>query len=180
MGGTTPAVEQLQEENRLLRLRLAESGGGVMRVVGNNTYAGGTYDIFVRFILNEGTAQQRIFWNPAGDGSEYAQSMSTRYLANWELRIESGSPGAEWLKIGEVVKSGGAPAITDMRPLFFEGTVDSTYESAWSTEGGGVANDRNADRQQYGVKDLQTFTAAMRQCFTDIRGRGTSGSRVRV
>lgn len=43
------------------------------------------------------------------------------------------------------------------------------YQSGWSTDGGGVANDRYADRLNYGVKDLQTFTAAVRQLFEDLR-----------
>ena len=130
------------------------------------------WGVYIRFEYNDGDSASRIFWNPAGTGSELSQSVPTRRLANWSLRVELSNPGSEWLKIGTVDNTGGTLVITDERPFFFEGVPDDSYQSGWSTEGGGVANDRNADRALYGVHDFQSFTAAMRQCVEDIRGRG--------
>ncbi|MFA5028483.1 MAG: hypothetical protein WC713_11470, partial [Candidatus Methylomirabilota bacterium] len=46
------------------------------------------------------------------------------------------------------------------------------YRSGWSVDGGGVFADRSVDRATYGVGDLQMFSAAVRQCLEDIKGRG--------
>lgn len=131
-----------------------------------------SYGLYVRFEYVDGDNSSRIFWNPSGTGSETAQTVATRRNANWSIRIELSNPGAEWLKIATLDNTGVGVAITDERPLYFEGEIHNSYQSGWSTDGGGDANDRNADRQQYGVKDFQTFTAAMRQSLEDIKGRG--------
>jgi hypothetical protein len=150
--------------------------GAVERVVDVSTFANGTYGVYIRFELIDGTSASRAFWDPAGDGSEFAQTIATRRLADWSVRVElltSGSPGAEWLKIGEAVISGGAvTGVTEQRDFFFEGEEHNSYASQWSSDGSGDANDRNADRATYGVQSLHTFTAAMRQCLEDIKGRG--------
>lgn len=134
-----------------------------------SSYAAGTYGIYIRFEETEGSSQGRIFWNPTGTGSEYVDSVPTRYVAKWALRVEAGSPGEEWLKIGQTNET--ATSITDQRSFYFEGTP-TTYLSGWSTDGGGSASDRNASRDQYGVGDLHTFIRAMKQCMEDIKGRG--------
>jgi hypothetical protein len=144
--------------------------GAASITIDMNTYASATYGIYIRFQEDAGNTQSRIFWDPTGVGSENINSIATRHLASWAVRIETSSPGAEWLKIGEVVQS--TMAITDQRPFYFEGSVDSTYDSGWSSDGDGGANDRNADRSTYGVEDLHTFIRAMKQCVEDIKGRG--------
>lgn len=137
-----------------------------------NSYAAGDYGIYIRFEEIESDDQGRIFWNPTGDGSEYVDTVSTRYVAKWSLRVESASPGTEWLLIGEVAQA--TMVITDKRPFYFEGMPHTTtaYQSGWSTDGDGLANDRNADRATYGVGDFHTFIRAVKQCLEDIKGRG--------
>ncbi len=150
------------------------SEGDATRIIDIGSFSAGTYGVYVRFELLSGESSSRAFWDPTGDGEEIAQTIPTRRLANWSVRVELMTPGAEWLRVSTVVIDA-APVvtgITDLRDLYFEGTVDGTYASGWSTEGGGVANDRSSDRQQYGVSDLHTFTQAMRQCLEDIKGRG--------
>jgi hypothetical protein len=147
--------------------------GPVERIVDVTTFSNGTYGIYIRFELVEGQSSSRAFWNPQGDGSEFAQTISTRRLADWSVRLELTNPGGEWLKIGEATVSGSVvTGITDQRDFFFEGNKDDSYDSQWSTDGGGLSTDRNADRAQYGVRSLHTFTAATRQCLEDIKGRG--------
>ena len=165
------------------------SEGEVSRIADVNGFADATYGIFVRFEYVDGTNQGRAFWNPQGNGSEFAQTIATRRIANWSMRVEIATPGAEWLQIGQVIVSGGsisvaAGGLVDLRTFFFEGQRNADippatpadngtqFQSGWSTDGGGAALDRNADRELNGVKDLQTFTAAMRQCIEDIKGRG--------
>ena len=177
---SNPAASQLQVDRGVAMLATREGGvvkygylttlGEASRTVDLSTYSPGTYEIFIRFDYLDGDTSSRIFWNPSGAGGEFSQNVATRRLANWSIRVESSSPGAEWFKIGEVVQT--TMAITDQRDFYFEGNIDDSYESGWSTEGGGVANDRNADRATYGVRDFQTFSAAIRQSITDIRGRG--------
>lgn len=150
--------------------------GPVERVVDVTTFAAGSYGVYIRFELVDGENASRAFWDPTGDGAEFAQTIATRRLANWSVRVElltSGSPGAEWFKIGEATISGGAvTGVTNQRDFYFEGEEHNSYASQWSSDGGGDANDRDADRATYGVKSLHTFTAAMRQCLEDIKGRG--------
>lgn len=149
------------------------AGGDAEKIVSLATYSDASYGIYIRFEYVDGDVESRVFWNSAGTGSEFAQTTPTRRNPNWSARVESTSPGAEWLRIGTVtVASSVISAIIDERPFYFEGAVDDSHESGWSTDGGGVANDRNADRQQYGVKDMQTFISSMRQCMEDVKGRG--------
>ena len=135
-----------------------------------SSYPNATYGIYIRFEQIAGNPDGRVFWNSAGTGSEYTQTIETRYVAGWSVRFETSNPGEEWLKIGEVVKPG--MTITDERDFYFEGKVSSSYASGWSSEGGGSSTDRNTDRATYGTKDLYTFLASVRQCLEDIKGRG--------
>ena len=150
-------------------------GGDVAKTL-TVTGASSTYYVWLRFDYLDGELGSRIFWNPTGDGTEFANTINTRQIPSWSIRIEDytqGSPGAEWTKIGEVVWTGTAiTSVTDTRHLFFEGVAGSSYQPNWSSDGGGLSTDRNADRSTYGVKSLQTFTAAVRQCLEDIKGRG--------
>jgi len=177
---SNPSAKQLQvtkgkailaeRRDGAVRYGMLVTEGDATKTIDLNTYSAGDYGIYIRFEAVAGENASRIFWNPAGDGSEYASSIQTRYQANWSLRVEAASPGAEWLRIGTVAQA--TMAITDEREFYFEGSLPDSYESGWSADGGGIANDRNADRATYGITDLQGFTAATRQCLTDIKGRG--------
>ncbi len=137
-----------------------------------SAFALATFGIFIRFEYVDADKLSRVFWDPSAQ-QEFAQNIDTRRQANWSVRVESTSPGTEWLQIGDVTVSGGpAISITDRRDFYFEGPVDVSFQSGWSTDGGGIAADRNATRAVDGVFDMQTFTAAMRQCLEDIKGRG--------
>ena len=146
--------------------------GDATLTVDLNAYGVGVYGVYIRFERVAGEAQSRIFWDPSAGGSEFSQSINTRYTAAWSMRVESTTPGVDWVKLGEVDQA--TMAITDQREFFFEGDKvgGTAYESGWSSDGGGAANDRNADRATYGVSDLQMFTAAMRQSLEHIKGRG--------
>lgn len=177
---TNPAGNQIQitRGRAILHQRIAgtiiksllTTSGDTSKTVDISAYPNNTYGIFIRFEAPPGSPDGRIFWNPAGTGSEYTQTIETRYVANWSVRIEVSNPGEEWLQIGTVVKPG--MAITDQRDLYFEGVVSANYPSGWSTEGGGLATDRSTDRSGYGIGDLHTFVAAIKQCVEDLKGRG--------
>ncbi|UCG52075.1 MAG: hypothetical protein JSW58_00535, partial [Candidatus Latescibacterota bacterium] len=144
--------------------------GDPVKIVDINTYPPGTYGVYIRFEYVPGDSQSRIFWDPAGAGEEFAKTIPTQYIANWAVRVESANPGTEWLKVGEVDQA--TMTLTDLRNFYFEGDSASSYASGWSLDGGGSANDRNPDRATYGIIDLHTAMAAMRQCLEDIKGRG--------
>lgn len=148
------------------------SEGDATKTIDLAAMAATTYNVYIRFEFIDGDSSSRIFWDATGTGKEFAQTMSTKLKANWSLRVETGSPGSEWLQIGTVNNAGVSLVIVDQRPFYFEGLPSATYASGWSAYGGGSPNDRDPDRATYGVKDLQTFTAAMRQCLEDIKGRG--------
>jgi len=180
---TNPALKQLTvtRGRAILAARINGSvqygylttEGDVSKTVDLVGLGAGTYGVYIRFEKIADDSATRLFWNPAAGGSEYAQTIATRYSANWSVRVELTSPGSDWLLIGTAQVTG-APTLTlvDKRNLYFEGSVDSSYASGWSTDGGGVANDRNATRKTYGASDLHTFIAATRQCLVDIKGRG--------
>lgn len=159
-----------QRFNGVVVESVLSTSGDDYKIVDMSTYPDNTYNIYIRFEQIPGDTEGRIFWNSTGNGSEYTQTMQTRYNAYWSVRIETSSPGNEWFRIGSVVKP--SMSITDSRDLYFEGPVDYSYQSNWSTEGGGSANDRDSDRATYGITDLHTFVSAIRQCIEDIRGRG--------
>lgn len=162
-----------QRDNGQLFQGSLASEGEASRTIDCATLADGTYGIYIRFEYIDGESSSRAFWDPQGSGSEFAQTIQTRRVANWSMRLELNNPGGEWYKIGEVDVSGAAiSSITDQRDFYFEGPVDNSYQSGWSSDGGGIANDRNSNRAVYGVQDLQTFTGAMRQCLEDLKGRG--------
>ncbi|UCF48588.1 MAG: hypothetical protein JSU89_15715 [Myxococcales bacterium] len=148
------------------------ASGDATQTIDMAPLASNTYGVYIRFEYVDAETGSRVFWNPSGAGSEFTQSIPTRRVARWSMRVELASPGAEWLQIGTADNSGGSLVIVDQRDLYFEGPIDNSYQSGWSSDGGGIANDRNADRKTYGVTDLQTFTSAMRQCLEDIKGRG--------
>ena len=162
-----------QREGALIFYGALAVEGDATKIIDMSTLTpNANYGVYIRFEYVDGDTGSRIFWNPAGTGSELAQTVATRRKANWSMRIELTNPGGEWVKIATADNTGGSAVITDERPLYFEGDPNDSYASGWSSDGSGGANDRNADRQQYGVKDLQTFTAAMRQSLEDIKGRG--------
>lgn len=142
---------------------LLATEGDATKTVDIAAFSAGTYGIYIRFEFVDGEDASRIFWNAADDGSEYAQAIASRRTANWSLKVELTSPGVEWFKIGEVVQA--SMALTDQRKFYFEGDVSAGYVSGW-----GAGNDRNANRATYGVKDFQTFVAAVRQCMEEIKG----------
>ncbi len=119
-----------------IKYGVLSSEGDATKIVDINAYAAGNYGIYVRFGLVSGDSQSRIFWNPSGAGSEYAQTIATRYQANWTLRVESSSPGAEWLQIGTVAQATLAASaypdtgITDQRAFYFEGSINSLEVAA--------------------------------------------------
>lgn len=231
--------------NGVVQYGMVTTEGDATKIVDLNGWTPQTYGVYIRFEYVPGDLQSRLFWDPSGAGTEFAQTINTRLQANWSLRVEFSSPGDEWLKIGEVAQA--TMAFTSLHEYFFEGagggivdlaaaytwngtalvtTGDTSevqvgdwislksdgrffeiaslvpntsvtlvftqlpdtfpagppgtsarspvepYLSGWSTEGGGTANDRSMDRAAYAVSDLQMFTAAMRQCIEDIKGRG--------
>lgn len=146
------------------------SEGEDYRIIDISTYPDNTYNIYVRFDQIPSDTEGRIFWNPAGNGSEYTQSIETRYSSNWSVRIETSTPGEEWFLIGTVIKPG--MSIIDKRDFYFEGSAADNYKTGWSNDGGGSSIDRHSNRSLYGVTDLHTFVRAMQQCLIDIKGRG--------
>lgn len=147
-------------------------GGTSVVSIDISTFPTNSYGIFVRGSRTEQAVQNRAFWSGV-DASEYAQLTPTRLTASWEVRIETASPGAEWLRIGQAditaAQSGGQGAtvvVTDQRPLFFEGIASAGYAPTW-----GSASDRS-DRRANAITNLAQMVDALKQCIVDIKGRG--------
>ncbi len=147
--------------------------GAATQSLSVSTLPANTYGIFVRFNRLPGASQARKFWAKSAPGSEYQQLVNTRLVATWEARIEVSAPSAEWLKVGQVVVTsagsgqGSTIVVTDLRTLYFEGSVASGYPSRW-----GSAADRSSDRSAANTGSLQRQLDALRACIVDIKGRG--------
>jgi hypothetical protein len=119
------------------------TSGDAQKILDLAGFADGTYNIYVRFEYVDGTFENRVFWNPATP-AEFTQSIPTKRLANWSLRAGLVSPGADWLQTAEVVVLAGAiTAITNKRPLYFEGlefvaTAASGAAAVMGAPGAGV------------------------------------------
>lgn len=171
---SNPSAAQLQVDRGAAILSRRDGGtilqgyltaeGDTSKIVDMVGYSDGTYQVYLRFDLVSGTPESRVFWNPGSD-EEFVQTINTRLNATWSMRIEAGTPGAEWFPIAQVVKSGGSIVITDQRQLYFEGLV-GTYESDW-----GSGDDRDGDRDTYGVSDIRRMFAALRKQLEDMIGR---------
>ena len=158
-----------QRRDGAVKYGILATAGDSEKIVDLNTYPPGLYGVYVRFEEVQDSFQSRIFWNPAGVGSEYAQTIATAWAAQWGVRVELNLPGEEWMLIGTVDQA--TMTITDLRNFYFEGQTPY-FLSGWSAEGGGSADDRDPDRGANGVTDVQMMTAALRQSIEDIRGRG--------
>ena len=140
--------------------------GNASQAVDVGSFADGTYGVYVRFAWVESASGSRLFWNASGQGSEYPKTVYTRLEASWQVKVDSGNPGTSWTKVCDAAKVGAAVTLTDKRDLLFEGKVDTSYAQQWGDGG----NDRNADRQQYGVKTLHDWIQAMRRTVKDHAG----------
>lgn len=140
--------------------------GDATQAIDVSNYQSGTYGVYVKFDQVPGEYENRTFWQAGDTPGEYAQNVATKMLSTWQMTIVAMTPGPEWLQVASLVLPGNA--LTDTRPLYFEGRPDQAFASSW---GSGV-NDRSTDRATYGVGDLQTFTAAMRTAIEDVKGPG--------
>lgn len=154
------AILALRQGTRITQGVLTADGADVSSL-DLSSYTGGTYNVYIRFVLTPGSFDTRTFFRASGGGAEYAQSVPTRITGDWELAVAPAIPGAEWVQIGTVTTP--SMATTDMRPLYFEGRVDQATASGWGTA---------ADRTPGNLGDLQTALAAVRQCLEDIKGPG--------
>ena len=93
-----------------------------------SSFSDATYGVYIRAEFEETEFKNRPFWNPLAtpDPAETTRSVPTRLTEDWQLAVELASPGDEWLKIAEIVVSGGGTsfAASDKRNFFFEGQSD--------------------------------------------------------
>lgn len=139
--------------------------------------ADGDYLVYIRPVFADGEQGNRVHWNAGGSPSEYVDYVHTRRVLSWGATyISSGAPapvGAGWVKVWKLTVA--ATLITaeaGYRVFYFEGDESADVDQ-WGPGWGGGANDRDADRATYGVKDLHTFAQAMRTKIVDIQGTGS-------
>ena len=168
------AIFKLLEEGELKFGLLFGSEGDASQNLDFSGLANGDYAIWVRAVHVDGTQENRIKWDATGV-TEVVENVNTRRVASWQQQItafNAAAPsGGDWVKVWKVTKGAGPTisATLDMRHFYFEGDADSTV-SQWAQEWGDGANDRNADRALYGVKDLHRAFQLLRRQVTDILG----------
>jgi len=137
--------------------------------------AASTQTVYVRAVNTLGTFQNRVFWNPSGaPAREFIDNVATRKVSSWEVTFQdvaASAPGnGEYVKVWEVVMDGSSKvsSVTDYRHFYFEG--DAKAATAYDTEWGGGANDRNTDRATYGIQDNHLWVQAVRRQLADVIG----------
>ena len=145
-------------------------GGDADRSEDITSYSDGDYFVYVKFDFRDADYENRVFWNAgAATPVENSRNIATRREENWSMAIEATSPGAEWLLLAKVNKSGATLTLTDMRDFFFEGKVDTAYDisAEW-----GTADDRNTDRKTFGVFGFYRWMRAMQAQVRSMIGGG--------
>lgn len=126
-----------QREGSQVHYGALTTEGDATKTLDLSGYGNATYNVYLRFQYVDASTQSRLFWNPAGAGTEFAQTIQTRRQANWSFRAELASPGTEWTKIGEVtIAAAVITTIKDMRNHYFEGAENSeTCLGNWNWNG---------------------------------------------
>lgn len=138
-------------------------------------YTNGYYSVWIRARFDDAEQENRIFWD-AITSAEFANTVVTRRVVNWEMTLTlypaphpspaqpAVSPGSEWSYIGDCQVLTGSIVQTPARSLLFEGDETDGYAPEW-----GTGNDRNADRDTYGLKSLRTFAQATLKKLGEIQ-----------
>lgn len=152
------------------------AGGQASRSLNTSNLSDAIWVVYVRFSLYDSDRGNRPFWNAdstAGGPIEYVQNIATRNLADWDLTIATlavGAVGAEWVELCRFETASGvitpANTVDDRRPFFFEGRPNLSFDPTfdWAPNS---ASTSNADRAQFGIKDLRTF---VRMVQTQLQG----------
>ncbi len=127
--------------------------------------------VYLRLDYTPGKFKNRPHWNPLGspNPTEEIRNIPTQRLERWSFAVEETTPGPEWMKIWDVEKSAGALTLTDQRRFYFEGRASTSFEPD-ATEWGS-ANDRNGNRDTFGLFGLARFIRAMQGLLTEIKGQ---------
>ena len=140
--------------------------------------AGVKYGVYAKYSLQDAQAQNRNFWNAlAATPTEITRQIFTRRVDALELTFAASgtTPGTEWMLLAEIepaiLSAGTQTGITDKRVFYFEGAVANSYQA---TEWGEGPNDRNSDRDTYGVTGLRTMIRALQRQVSDIIDGGNS------
>lgn len=150
------------------------SGGADTKTIDVSSFSSGTYGVFVRFEFRDDEFQNRLFWNASAPTPvEFPRSISTRRSEDWSMAVELTSPGPEWVRIADVVKSGASlTSLIDKREFFFEGTgAYGVPDTEW-----GSAGDRDPDRAVNGIRGFRRFVRAIQKQVTEIIGKDEAGA----
>jgi hypothetical protein len=167
------AIAKLIERGTLYFGLLAGEEGEASQVVDVSALPNDTYAVYVRFVFTDADSENRVFWDPSG--TEYVGHVASRREMIWSYQAVSTSApvpsGGDWIKVAELtVAAGVCSAVADYRHFYFEGDA-VTGAGQWQAEWG-TANDRNADRALYGVKDWHGFAQYCRTQFQTVMGLG--------
>jgi hypothetical protein len=163
------------EDTTLTHAILVGDEGPASQIVDMSGEGDGTYHIYARFVFLPGVFSNRVFWNPSGaPAREFLDNVATRQAASWEAThvASSASPpgNGEYVRIHTVIIAGGSIAtVQDNRHFFFEGSA-SAFDGPYNTEWGDGANDRDTNRDTYGIKDVHQFVQAFRRQMDDVIG----------
>lgn len=112
---------------------LVLSGGSAEKTIEIGGYADGTYGLFVRLELAPTTYENRTYWDPSASPSptEVTKNSATRLVEDWSPSVALVSPGSEWVRLGEITKTGASLVYADQRPFAFD--VDGGGNPRWGS-----------------------------------------------
>lgn len=144
--------------------------GDASRSIDIASFSDGTYNLWLSFSLRETDFENRSFWNAnptSGSPVEFQRNVPTRRAADWnfQLLVETQAAGDEFIQIAQVTKAGTVVTVADRRQLFLEGQVVPATGTAYDPGlDWGTGSTRDANRAQFGLRDIRTgFRALQRQ-----------------
>lgn len=140
------------------------SGGPTSRTRNVASYADGSYGVYVRLALRPGEIKNRRIWD-ASSATEVTRLISTRTIEDWDLVVERGNPGEDYLQIATVTITGGSlSGYTHIGSRLFDSSRSNrAYEDAdW-----GAAADRD-ETDTIGIRGLARWTKMVGRQLQDI------------
>ena len=144
------------------------AGGPASRTISVAAFADGTYGVYVRLSFRPSVVRNRRAWNATATPSptEIARLQATRIVEDWDLVLEINNPGDDFLLLGTLPITGGAPgSFTAAAALLFD---SARANRAITDADWGSAADRSIFTPN--IRGLTRWTRMVMRQLQDIIG----------
>lgn len=152
------------------------AGGPASRTISVAAFADGTYGVYVRLSFRPSVVRNRRVWNATATPSptEIARLQATRIVEDWDLVLEINNPGDDFLLLGTLPITGGAPgSFTAASALLFD---SARANRALTDADWGSTADRSTAAPN--IRGLTRFARMVMRQLQDIIGGTFFGTAV--